>query len=170
VLWGGQSLLAAGYVSVRNNKEEPRLVSSDEWFLRKYSTFSCKIFPRDIFIAFYGNFRPCFQHISLRNIFPHNLSFGINNKMSRNEALPLLAAGGLSVEKRNWKHVFLLFPQETPKKRCSGLPKKESLGSVSKRNTCKTCFPNVISLGNRSGRQECTIMFPKKILLPAVNA
>jgi hypothetical protein len=62
-------------------------VSSDEWFLGKYSPFSCKIFPRDIFIAFYGNFRPCFRHISLRNIFPCNLSFGNNNKMSRNEAL-----------------------------------------------------------------------------------
>jgi hypothetical protein len=66
------ALLAAGYVSVRDNKEEPRLVSSDEWFLGKYSPFSCKIFPRDIFIAFYGNFRPCFPHISLRNIFPRN--------------------------------------------------------------------------------------------------
>jgi hypothetical protein len=81
------TLLAAGYVSVRNNKEEPCSVSSDEWFLRKYSLFSYKIFPRDIFIAFYGNFRPCFQHISLRNIFPCNLSFGNNNKMPRNEAL-----------------------------------------------------------------------------------
>jgi hypothetical protein len=74
---------------VRNNKEEPRLVSSDEWFLGKYSPFSCEIFPRDIFIAFYGNFRPCFRHISLRNIFPRSLSFGNNNKMSRNEALQL---------------------------------------------------------------------------------
>jgi hypothetical protein len=82
-----QPLLAAGYVSVRKNKEEPRLVSSDEWFLGKYSPFSCKIFPRDIFIAFYGNFRPCFPHISLRNISPRNLSFGNNYKMSRNEAL-----------------------------------------------------------------------------------
>jgi hypothetical protein len=43
------TLLAAGYVSVRNNIEEPCLVSSDEWFLGKYSPFSCKIFPRDIF-------------------------------------------------------------------------------------------------------------------------
>jgi hypothetical protein len=67
------TLLAAGYVSVRNNKEEPHLVSSDEWFLGKYSPFSCKIFPRDIFIAFYDNFRPCFPHISLKNIFPRNL-------------------------------------------------------------------------------------------------
>jgi hypothetical protein len=58
------SLLAAGYISVRNNNKEPRSVSSDEWFLGKYSPFSCKIFPRNIFIAFYGNFRPCFQHIS----------------------------------------------------------------------------------------------------------
>jgi hypothetical protein len=64
------TLLAAGYVSVRNNTEEPCLVrNSDEWLLGKYPPFPCKIFPRDIFIAFYGNFRPCFQHISLRNIF-----------------------------------------------------------------------------------------------------
>jgi hypothetical protein len=81
------TLLAAGYVSVRNHKEEPCLVSSDEWFLRKYSPFSCKIFTRDIFSAFYGNFRPCFRHISLKNISPRNLSFGNNNMMSRNEAL-----------------------------------------------------------------------------------
>jgi hypothetical protein len=74
---------------VRNNNEEPRSVSSDEWFLGKYSPFSCKIFPRNIFIAFYGNFRPYFRHISLGNIFPRNLSFGNNNKMSRNEALQL---------------------------------------------------------------------------------
>jgi hypothetical protein len=43
---------------------------------------------------------------------------------------------------------------ETPKKLHSGLPKKESLGSVSERNTSKMCFPNAISLGNRSGRQQ----------------
>jgi hypothetical protein len=59
------------------------------------------------------------------------------------------------VEKRNWKHVFQLFPQETPKKLHLGLPKKESPGPVSERNTCKTCFPNAISLGNRFGHQQC---------------
>jgi hypothetical protein len=83
------TLLAAGYVSVRNNTEEPCLVSSDEWLLGKCPPFPCKIFPRDIFIAFYGNFRPCFEHIFLRNISPCNLPFGNSNKMSQNEALQL---------------------------------------------------------------------------------
>jgi hypothetical protein len=45
----------------------------------------------------------------------------------------LLAAGGLSVEKRNWKHVFQLFPKETLAKHVSLMlfPWETGLGASS---------------------------------------